>query len=148
MATLSRTAQAKLAAEIQSSLPSPEWDSIAELKKWKEKLTIKGKDETLTFDKMVAKYKDLDAEIKFREKAKETIKESIQAALLVAQAENDQLDNVLCEGYSVSLVTRQGSKKIVPEKLLEQGVSIQQITAATEIGPSSQYVSIRAVKDK
>ena len=140
--TLSRTQQAKLAAEILATQPTPDWDSVAELKKWRSTIELKGEKKTLKFDDLVNKYKDVDAEISYREKIKDALKMEIQAAILVAD-----IQKVSCEGYSVSLVERKGSRKIMPEKLLEAGVTAMQIAQATEIGPSSQYIQIRAAKD-
>jgi hypothetical protein len=144
MSTLSRTATAKLAAEIAANAPTPEWDSVPELKRWKEPIALKGGEKkTLTFDQLVTKYKDIDAEIKYREGIKDTIKTAIEAAMLLSEQEK-----VSCEGYGVSLVTREGSKKIVAEKLLANGVSPDVIAKSIEVGKSSTYVSIRPEKEK
>lgn len=143
MASLSRAAQTKLAAEIAANAPTPEWDSIPELRKWKESITLKGGEKkTLTFDQLVTRYKDIDAEIKYRESIKDEIKTALEAAMLVSEQEK-----VLCEGYGVSLVTREGSKKISPEKLLAAGVGADTIAKCVEVGKSSTYVSIKALKD-
>jgi hypothetical protein len=141
--TLSRSQQAKLASEIEANRPTPEWDSVSELKKWKHQMTIKGEKKTLTFDQLVTKYKDLSAEIDFRKKIADEIKEAIEAAVLVSGEER-----VTCEGYAVTLVTRSGSRKIVPERLLELGVPASTIAAATEVGKESQYVSIKTAKEE
>ena len=141
MTGLSKSAQAKLAAEIANNRPTPEWDSIPELKKWKEELSFKGKDVRMSFDELVTKYKDIDSEIKFRESLKDSLKVAIEAAMLMSEQEK-----VACEGYNVSLVTREGNKKISAERLLGAGVSADTIARCTEQGKSSTYVSIKAAK--
>lgn len=140
--SMSRAATAQLAKEIEAQRPTPEWDSIPELKKWKQKIKIKGKDELLTFDQMVCKYKDLDAEIEFRKEQMTAIKESIESAVLVSGE-----DKILCEGYRVNRITKQGSKKLSTEKLLEHGVSAMTIAACTEVGKEISYVQINKVKE-
>ena len=138
MSTLSRTAQAKLAAEIQANVPAKEWDQIPELRKWKEQITLKGGEKkSLSFREMVEKSLDLKAEIEYREAIRKEIQTHLEAAMLIA----DQT-TVVCEGYPVNLVTRAGSRKIVPEKLLEQGVTADVIARATVIGSESIFVQI------
>ena len=68
--------------------------------------------------------------------------------MMVAQAENPQFKKVSCEGYQVQLISKAGNKKIVPEKLVEQGVTVEQIARATEVGDPSQYVRIDAATEK
>ena len=145
MTSLSRTAQAKLAAEIQANLPAPEWDSVAELspKKWKEEIELKDGKKRLTFGEMAELSIKLKSEIDYREKIQKEIKTHLMAGLLTADKEE-----VVYEGHAVQLVTRKGSRKIVPEKLLENGVSAAQIAAATEVGAESTFVQIgRPKKD-
>jgi hypothetical protein len=142
MTQLSKSAQTKLAAEIAANAPTPEWDSIPELKKWKETIALKGGEKkSMSFDQLVVKYKDIDAEIKYREGIKDAIKTALEAAMLMSEQEK-----VTCEGYGVSLVTREGNKKIVAEKLLANGVSPDVIAKSIEVGKSSTYVSIRPEK--
>lgn len=146
MTSLNRASAAKLAAtaaEIEANRPVPEWDSIPELRKWKEEVEFKGKRVKLSFDEMVVKYKDLSAEIEFREKAKRELKLTIEAGLIVADTQK-----VLCEGYRVQIIEKEGSKKIDANKLLELGVEADTIAAATVQSKSSSYVDIRAAKDK
>jgi hypothetical protein len=145
MNNLSRAAAAKLAAtaaEIEANRPVPEWDSIPELRKWKEEVVIKGEKKRLTFDEMVVKYKDLDAEIKFRENIKKEIKLTIEAGLLLADVQK-----CMCEGYRVQVIEKEGAKKIDANKLLDLGVDADVIAAATVQGKSSSYVDIRSVKE-
>ena len=139
---MNRTQTAQLAKEIEANRPAPEWSDVPELKKFKHTITLRGDKKTLTFDQLVTRYKDLDAEISYREKLKDELKEALQAAVIISEE-----DRVTCEGYMIQMVKRSGSKKIVPEKLLEQGVSADVIARATEVGKESQYISIRAVKE-
>ena len=141
--SMNKSQAAKLAAEIEANRPAPEWDQVAELKKWKHPITLKDKKITMGFDELVCKYKDLAAEIDFRKRIQDDIKEAIEAAVLVSGEEK-----VLCEGYNVSLVKRAGTRKIIPEKLLELGVKASIIAQATEIGKESQYVSIKQAKEE
>lgn len=143
MTSLSRSAQAKLAAEIQAAAPTPEWDSIDTLKKWRERIKQKdGKERAMTFGEMVALDLDLKAEQEHRQRVRDEIKVALEAAMLLAD-----VDKVVCEGYPVNYVTRKGSRKIVAEKLLENGVPASVIAASTEIGPESHYVQIGKKKD-
>lgn len=140
--TLSRTATAKLAAEIEANRPVPEWDTIDELRKWKEEVTLKGEKKKLSFDQLVTKYKDVDAEIKYREGIKKDLKVAIEAGLLLAD-----VDKVACEGYKVQFINKDGSKKIEANKLLELGVSADVIAKATVQSAGSSYIDIRAMKE-
>ena len=143
MSSLNRAATAKLAAEIQAAAPVPEWDTVPELKKWREEITVKGEKKKLTFDHMVTKYKDLSAEIDFRDKIRKELKTHIEAGLLYAD-----VPKVLCEGYRVQIVEKEGSKKIEANRLLELGVTADTIAKATVQGKSSSYVDIRTVKEE
>lgn|ERR1700690_2194478 len=142
----SRAAAAKLAsvaAEIEANRPVPEWDTVPELRKWKEEVEVKGKCVKLSFDEMVVKYKELSSEIEFREKAKKELKLTIEAGLIMADTQK-----VMCEGYRVQIIEKEGSKKIDANKLLELGVEADTIAAATVQAKSSSYVDIRSAKDK
>lgn len=145
MTSLSRSAQAKLAAEIQAAAPAKEWDQVPELKKWKEQVTLKGGEKkSLSFADMVLKYKDLKSEIEYRQGILDEIKTHLMAGMLMA----DETE-VLCEGYPVQVITRKGSRKLVPEKLLEHGVSAATIAACTVEGEPSTFVQIgKPKKDK
>jgi hypothetical protein len=135
---MSRSAMATLAQEIESVRPAPEWDTVAELKSYRHEMVNKdGKKVKLGFEELVVKYKDIDAEIKFREAKKKDLKSAIEAAMVMAGEEE-----VECSGYPVQMITKKGSKRIVPEKLLEHGVSAMTIAQCTEIGESVQYVQI------
>jgi hypothetical protein len=138
MSSLSRTAQAKLAQEIQAAAPAPEWDSIPELKKWKETITLKGGDKkSLNFHELVSKSLDLKAEIEYREKVRKDIQIALEAAMLISEQ-----TTVMCEGYPVNLVTRKGSLKLSKEKLLSNGVSPDVIAASMEVGEPATFVQI------
>jgi hypothetical protein len=135
---LNRSQLATLAAEIEQSLPAPEWDSIPELKRFRHEIVGKdGKKAKLSFDQMVVKYKELDAEIKFREKIKADLKDGLEAAMLIADCTECE-----CEGYPVQRITKQGSRKISVERLLGAGVLADTIAQCTEIGPEVTYVQI------
>jgi hypothetical protein len=145
MSQLSRTQTAKLAAEIAASAPAKEWDSVPELKNWREQIMLKnGERKSMTFSDLVTKYKDIDAEIKYRKGILADIKTSLTAAMLLSGE-----TEVVCENYPVQYITRKGSRKIVPEKLLELGVSADTIAKATVIGDESHFVTIgKPKKDK
>lgn len=144
MTSLSKAATAKLAQELEANKPAPDWASVPELKKWKQKVTVKGKEVSMTFDEMVTAYKDIDAEIKFRDKSKVELKAAIEAAVMVSGE-----DRVECEGYHVIKIEKAGARKIDSQKLLELGVDAMTIVKATVVGKGSVYVDIRlAAKDK
>jgi hypothetical protein len=138
----SRAATARLAAEIEANRPIPEWDSVPELKKWREEITLKGEKKKLTFDQMITKYKDVDAEIKYREAIKKELKTAIESGMIMAD-----IDNCMCEGYKVAFIEKAGSKKIEANKLLELGVSADTIAKATVTGSPVVYVDIRQIKE-
>jgi hypothetical protein len=141
---VNRAQLATLATEIEQSRPTPEWDSVPELKKFKQELIIKGGEKKrFTFDQLVSRYKEIDAEIKFRESKKAEVKEAIEAAMLLSDE-----SSVLAEGYKVNLVTKQGNRKIVAEKLLGAGVSADVIARCTDVSAPSTYVSISRAKDQ
>ena len=142
--SLSRTATAKLAAEIEANRPVPEWDTVAELKRWREEITLKnGEKKKMSFDELVVKYKDVDAEIKYREGIKKEIKVAIEAGLLLAD-----IEKVACEGYKIQVITKDGSRKVDSQKLLELGVSADTIAKATVQSAGSSYIDIRAMKEE
>jgi hypothetical protein len=142
MHALNRTQQAQLAKEITANRPIPEWDSISDLKRFKQSVTLKGKDVTMNFEDLVVKYKDIDQEIKYRQEIMKTLKESIEAAVLISGEEK-----ILCSGYRVARVVKRGARKIVPERLLELGISADTIAKATEEGAESAYIEIRKAKE-
>lgn len=138
MNSLSRTQQAALAKEIEANRPTPEWDSVPELKKWRERIKQKdGKERSMSFGEMVTLDLDLKAEQEHRQKIRDDIKAALEAAMLVADQQK-----LMCEGYPVNLVTRTGSRKIVAEKLLTLGVTPDVIARATEVGKESTFVQI------
>jgi hypothetical protein len=139
---MTRAQLATLANEIEQSRPTPEWDSVPELRKFKQEIETKDGKKKLSFDSLVVSYKMIDSEIKFREGKKAALKEAIEAAMLMSDEKA-----VTAEGYRVSLVTKQGAKKISAEKLLSAGVSAMTIAAATECGKESTYVDIRKAKE-
>lgn len=145
MTALSKSQQAKLAAELVDKGPAPEWDTIPEIKKWKEKIiTPKDKNgKVMTFYDMVIRERELAAEIEFRKNQLDPIKQSLLAAMLVADT-----DKVGCEGYNVCKVSKSGSKKVSVEKLMRAGVDADTIAACTEQGAGNEYVQVKVAKDK
>jgi hypothetical protein len=137
MTQLSRSAQAKLAADIAASVPAKEWDQVPEIKKFREEVELKGGKKRLSFGEMVNLSIDLKAEIEYRERIRKEIQTHIEAAMLLA----DETE-VMWENYPVQLITRAGSRKIVPEKLLEQGVPADVIAKATVISAESTFAQI------
>lgn len=141
---MTRAQTAALAQEIQQALPVPEWDSVSELKKFRSPIELKGGEKkNLKFDELVVLYKNIDGEIKFREKRLKEIKEALTAAMDISGEEH-----VTCEGYPIDVVVKSGSKKISAEKLLSKGVSAFTIAECTLQGDEIRYVQVgRAKKD-
>jgi len=140
---MSRAALATLASEIEQSRPILEWDAVPELKKFRQEIKTKdGSKHKMAFSDIVIAYRNLDSEIKFREEKKAELREALEAAMALADEQQ-----VLAEGYKVSLVTRAGSKKIVPEKLLGLGVSAMVIAQATEQGKESTFITVKRAKE-
>jgi len=147
----------KLAKEIEMQAASKpaEWDSVPELVEYRyiptdeegegRKKSPKGKkgDDGFTFDDLMARFEKLDFEIKSRENERREIKEALQEAVMISGREK-----IACRGYRLAMITKAGSKKIVAEKLLNQGVSAQVIVAATEVGKPTSYLDIRAIGEK
>lgn len=141
--SLSKSQAAKLAQEIEANKPIAEWDSVPELKKWREEVVYKNGDKKkLTFDEMVCEYKKLSAEVEYRQRIMKDIKVAVEAGLLVSGE-----DALSCEGYKIQRIEKQGQKKVDEYKLLEHGVSAKVIAECTVIGKSSSYVDIRRMKE-
>jgi len=135
---MNRAQIATLATEIEQSRPTPEWDSIGELKKFRTQIEIKGGEKkTVKFDDLVVLYKTLKAEVEFRENRLKDIREALETAMLLADEKQ-----VVCEGYPVNYITKKGSRRIVAEKLLANGVSADTIAKSTEISADSSYVMV------
>jgi len=139
MTSLSRTAQAKLAEEIAANRPAPEWDSVPELspRKWKEPVALKDGEKRLNFGEMAELSLKLKGEIEYREKVRKQIQLHLEAAMLIAD-----LKEVMYEGHPVQYITRQGSRKLSDKKLMENGVTPDQIAASYEIGDPVSFVQI------
>jgi len=141
--------QKKLTAEMEQQFQQqtiPEWTEIEELTEIKidvPKMHAEDRARKLSFLKSVELYKQLDAEIEEREKLKKILKEQLQAAMIVSGK-----DKVRCGDYMPTMVNKAGTKKIVPELLLAQGVDAMVIAKATEVGKSSTYLMINPIKDK
>jgi hypothetical protein len=140
---MNRAQLATLANEIESVRPTPEWDSVPELKRFKQEISMKdGSKKKFGFDQLIVRYKELSSEIDFRDKLKSEIKEAVEAALMISGE-----DKILAEGYRVSLVHKAGSNKISAEKLLTNGVSADVIAKSMDVGKESTYVDIRRAKE-
>jgi hypothetical protein len=139
---MTRAQTAALAEEIQQSLPTPEWDSVTELKKFRSPIELKGGEKkNLKFDELVVLYRTIKSEIDFREKRLKEIKEAVTAAMDVSGEEH-----VLCEGHPVDVIVKSGSKKISAEKLLSKGVSAFTIAECTLVSDEIRYVQIGKAK--
>jgi len=133
----------KLAQEIKSNAtPTPVWSNVEELVDMRHPITIDGRKRQLTFAKAVELYKALDAEIEQKEAIKRELKKAIEAAMLMSGEQQ-----VACEDYKVTMITKSGTKKIVPEKLLELGVDAMVIAKATEVGKETTYAQITKNKE-
>ena len=139
MTQLSRTAQAKLAAEIQANVPAPEWDAVLELtpKRFKEEVELKDGKKRLTFGEMVELSLKLKSEIEYRERIRKELQLHLEAGMLLADK-----TQVMYENHPVNLVTRAGAKKLSDKRLLAVGVTPDQIAAGYEIGDPSTFVQI------
>jgi hypothetical protein len=95
------------------------------------------------FDQLVEEYGRLGDEISFRESRQKELKDALTAAILMSGKEK-----VSCEGYKLGMVEKKGSKKILPELLISQGVTPDQIAKATTVSAASSYLDIRKYKEK
>jgi hypothetical protein len=141
---MSRAALATLAAEIESVRPTPEWDTVPELKRFKQEFINKeGKKIKLDFEAIVVSYKTLDSEVKFRQAKMKDLKAALEAAMLLADEQE-----VECSGYPVQMIAKRGSSKIDAQKLLAHGVDAMTIAECTITGDEVVYVQIgKARKD-
>jgi uroporphyrinogen-III synthase len=107
----------------------PEWNTYQDLRK-------------LDFGELCEKRQRLADEIKFREEKKKELDEEITAALAVAGVEK-----CAWEGRNVQIVHKAGSRRIVAEKLLENGVPADVIADSTVEGNPSSYLLIGKPKE-
>ena len=147
--------RADIAAEITQSVAAEavEWALVPELVEYTTAIPTPQysaehdgvilADRGYTFDALVDEHASIKAEIEKLDARTKTLREAIQAGLMLAGK-----DKVLCHGQRAALVTKAGSKKIVPEKLVKLGVSPEVIAEATVIGAPSTYLEVRAVKGK
>jgi hypothetical protein len=142
--------QAKLAAEYESSANNAvtDWATVPELVDFEYALdthsdTVGKSVKVLHFDDLVAEYSRLKEEIEFRKEKQDELKAALEAAVLMGGKEK-----VSCGGYRLAIISKVGSKKIMPEKLIAQGVSVETIVNATVVSAGSQYLDCRRIKDK
>jgi hypothetical protein len=102
----------------------PVWTEYRELKQ-------------LGFGDLVEKRTRIKDEIDFRKKKMDELDQEIAAALMVAGTEK-----VTWEDRPVQIVHSRSGSKIVPEKLLEYGVSASVIRDSTVPGKEYQYVLV------
>lgn len=116
-------------AEVMADLGVvPEWSTIKELKQ-------------LHFGHLVEQRVQLRDEIAFRDAKVKDLDEEIQAALAVSGVEKVQW-----ESRPVQIVHKEGSSRIVAEKLIMLGVDADTIAQATEKGKPSQYLLVGKAK--
>ena len=109
----------------------PEWSTLPELKQFRYK-PENGK--AMTFSDLCDKLTNLQAEINFRELQKKELQKELELALASAGVEK-----VEWEDRPVMIVYSHGASTVDPHKLLEQGVSPDQIAAATVPGREFSY---------
>jgi hypothetical protein len=148
MSTLSRAETAKLAAEIEQLQPVPDWATVDELtavmceepNPRPESAPIKR-----NFGQCVERYGELDAEIKRCQAEQGRLKEAMQAGVMISGLKKVRAGDQICQ-----MIEKAGSRKIVAEKLLANGVSAEVIAKSTEVSKGSTYMTIRkaAAEDK
>lgn len=96
---------------------------------------------TMTFSAMAKRSRELAAEIKEREDERKEISDQIKPLMVAAEADS------IC-GDDWGVVYTKGSKvTLSKEKLVEQGVTLDQIAAAT-VTSTYYYVQVRDRKEK
>lgn len=137
----------KLTQEL-NNLKNPEWTTVKELVPMRYEVPVEGdhggRTVILDFAQSVELYKKLDDSVKSTQAKMKDLHDAIQAAQLVSGEERVQVRGE----YQCTIIHKAGSKKISPEKLLSNGVSPQVIAASTEVGKSSDYLSITRMKEK
>lgn len=129
----------KAAAEMNL----PAWDSVNELAE--SEITATGIDGEVTiyaFPDAIERR----AEIKTAMESLEKEMKEINDQLLVAARAAEVTKVTLWAGMTFELRSGRSASKLVATKLLEQGVTIEQITAATEEGTPYQYVQVSKPK--
>jgi hypothetical protein len=153
--TPTESQRAELAAEITKNVEATavEWAGVPELLEFTttiptpqysaehEKVIMV--DHIYTFDALVDEYAQIKADMEKLDVRTKLLREAMQTGLMLSGK-----DKVLCHGPRAAIVTKAGSKKIVPEKLVKLGVSPEVIAEATEIGKPSTYFEVREVKGK
>jgi hypothetical protein len=141
------TELAKLTKEIAELNPAvPDWTTVDELATVAYEIPNpkpESKPIRMDYGQCVDMYKALDKEIKERQTAMEALREVLQAALMVSGQKKVRAGDHFCQ-----MVEKAGSKKVVVEKLLANGVSAEIIAKSTEIGKASLYLQIRSTGDK
>jgi hypothetical protein len=117
---------AKKKAAVQEALADlgivPKWEQFKELKQ-------------LGFARLCEKRQTLHDEIEFRKTKMAEIDEEIEAALGAAGTEK-----VIWEDRAVQIVTKEGSRKLSAQLLLNKGVEADVIAECTEQGKSYSYL--------
>ena len=142
------TELAKLTKEIEQlqTGPVPDWNDVAELGEVQYEIPNpkpESKPIHLNYGQCVDLYKALDKEVKDRQAKMEELRLVLQAALMVSGQKKVKAGDHFCQ-----IVEKAGSKKVVVEKLLANGVSAEVIAKSTEIGKGSTYLQIRAAGEK
>ena len=124
----------KAAAEMNL----PAWDSVADL----AEAQMETNNGTYYFPDAIERRDVLKTEI---EQMTAELKE-INDQLLVAARASEITKVTLWAGMTFEIRNGRSASKLQPTKLLEQGVTIEQIQAATEEGTPYQYVQVNKPK--
>lgn len=90
---------------------------------------------------LAAEVVDLNAR---KKKIEDQIREKSAVINATMSAIKDESWSIRDEGFTVSFVKPGPRKTIVPERLIEQGVTWKQIEKATKLTPSTPFVTVRA----
>lgn len=130
---------AKQAEKIKKQLgidTTPQWDKVAELKKFKGDIEgANGKTVALSFYDLCEKSWTLKQEIDFRKAKLDMVNEQIELALTVAGVEK-----VLWEDRPVQVVESNSGPQIQATLLMQKGVDPDVIAACTTPGKGYSYV--------
>lgn len=130
--------------KAQTELGVKGWEEVDALLEAEVVFTMGDKTLTLPFNEAVSMKNELDRHKKQIESELKELGENLKLAMLGAEQQKVRL----WDGMTFEVREGRSPSKLEPTKLLEQGVSIEQIQAATVDGTPYQYVLINRPKEK
>jgi len=118
---------------------TPAADTIEFLRDFESLERNPNSDQTMTFTQLVEKKQELDAMEKLVEREKKWVGDQL---LLALGCSGEERVKVLDGNYVLKVGNGRSASKIEPTKLLEQGVTVEQIQQATTEGKPYSFAQI------